>query len=615
MARVGEQAPLEPVRAGITPRELEVLRCIVLRLSNREIADRLVVSVRTVESHVPALLTKLGATTRRELATRGATLLEQPATATGSGLPVALNRFVGRARELGEVAALLSSGRLVTLTGPAGMGKTRLALEVGRASGERYDGGVRVVDLTPARQDAEIADRVLAALGVAQVPGQPALDTLANDGPGRPVLVVLDNCEHVLAGCAVVVAKLLGHWPSAGVLATSREPLGVSGETVYPVRPLAVPDPEITQLADVVSSEAVQPLADRAGRAGAGFEVTDANAAAVALLCRRLDGLPLALELLAPRLRTFTAGQLVERLDDRLDLLATGAPGVPSRHRTLRRAIDWSFESLSGPERSLLTGLAIFAGSFSIDAVEAVCTESNVVETLPLLVDRSLVVAVPAGATNRYRLLETLRAYAHERLDPQTERSLAGRHAHHFLEFAERAEPRLRSARAPEWLDRLRAEQDNLDAALQWALAHRPLTRCDSSRPCTGTGRTPTSGGPESTGPNALLPPTPRRPPYACRQCCHRYARRPVGRDPARRARRGCRPPRAAARRRALARTREALPRHGEGVRDGPRAAGHQRRRGRRQVLPGRRRPLAHRHRATGSGGHATLGARPALAR
>jgi predicted ATPase len=527
-----------------------------------------------------------------------------------------LNRFVGRARELGEVAALLSSGRLVTLTGPAGMGKTRLALEVGRASGERYDGGVRVVDLTPARQDAEIADRVLAALGVAQVPGQPALDTLANDGPGRPVLVVLDNCEHVLAGCAVVVAKLLGHWPSAGVLATSREPLGVSGETVYPVRPLAVPDPEITQLADVVSSEAVQLLADRAGRAGAGFAVTDANAAAVALLCRRLDGLPLALELLAPRLRTFTAGQLVERLDDRLDLLATGAPGVPSRHRTLRRAIDWSFEWLSGPERSLLTGLAIFAGSFSIEAVEAVCTESNVVETLPLLVDRSLVVAVPAGATNRYRLLETLRAYAHERLDPQTERSLAGRHAYHFLEFAERAEPRLRSARAPEWLDRVRAEQDNLDAALQWALAHRPA---DALRLVTALYRywentdqrrsgvdwaeraLATNPAPSALRLQAVLATATLVAPWDATRLgelaadADRLARQ-LGDE------------------RSLAHAKLCLA-MAKGYATVPAQLDTNAAEDAVRYFRGRRRPLAHRHRATGSGGHATLGARPALAR
>jgi predicted ATPase len=276
-----------------------------------------------------------------------------------------------------------------------------------------------------------------------------------------------------------LVEKLLGHWPAIGVLATSREPLGVPGEVICQLHALSVPDPQTVELADVAATDAVRLLADRARSAGTGFAVSDANAAAVALLCRRLDGLPLALELIAPRLRTFTPEQLVGRLDDRLALLTTGAPGVPSRHRTLRRAIDWSFETLSEPERSLFTALAVFAGSFSLEAAEAICTESpadsmNVVEALPLLVDRSLVVTVPAGTTNRYRLLETLRDYAQERMDPVAARSLGNRHATHFLELAERAEPQLRGAHEPEWLDRLRAEHDNLDAALQWSLTHRP---------------------------------------------------------------------------------------------------------------------------------------------
>ena len=479
MARGGQDTPPELARAGITPRELEVLRCVVQRLSNREIAERLVVSSRTVESHVSALLAKLGVTGRRELAARGAALLDQPAAAGASGLPVALNHFVGRARELDEIAARLSSGRLVTLTGPGGIGKTRLALEVGRGAGGGYRDGGRVVDLTPVRHEADVADRVLAALGVGQVPGQAALDTLVANGSDRAVLLVLDNCEHVLSGCAVLVEKLLGHWPEVGVLATSREPLGVPGELVCQLDALAVPNAQTVEPGEVMATDAVRLLVDRARSAGTDFAVTDANAADVALLCRRLDGLPLALELIAPRLRTFTPEQLVGRLDDRLALLTTGAPGVPSRHRTLRRAIDWSFESLSGPERSLFTALAVFPGSFSLESAETICSDSaadpmDVVETLPRLVERSLVITVPAATSNRYRLLETLRDYAHERLDPAAARSFWDRHATHFLELAERAEPELRGAREPEWLDRLRAEQDNLDAAVEWSLRHQP---------------------------------------------------------------------------------------------------------------------------------------------
>jgi predicted ATPase/DNA-binding CsgD family transcriptional regulator len=478
MAGTGSPRPFELGRAGITARELEVLRHVVARLSNREIADQLVVSVRTVESHVSALLNKLGVASRRELAARGATLLDQLAAPASGGLPVALNRFVGRTRERGEVSDLLCSARLVTLTGPAGVGKTRLAIEVGRAR-EPHERGVRVVDLTPVRQGQEVADRLLAALGAAQVPGQAALDTLANSACDRAVLLLLDNCEHLLADCAILVERLLGHWPAVRVVATSREPLGVPGELVYALRPLTVPRPDAVEPADVLASDAAQLLADRAEGTGAGFSVNGTNAAAVAQLCRRLDGLPLALELLAPRLRTFAPDQILARLDDRLSLLTSAAPGVPSRHRTLRRAIDWSFETLSAAERSLFTALAVFPGSFSFDAVEAIGVEldaagPNVVETLPVLVDRSLVVTVPAGPTNRYRLLETLRDYAREQLDPVTEQKLVERHARYFLQLAERAEPGLRGAEAAKWLARLRAEQDNLAAALEWTVTARP---------------------------------------------------------------------------------------------------------------------------------------------
>ena len=473
MARVGESAPPELIRAGITPRELEVLRCVALRMSNREIADRLVVSTRTVESHVSALLAKLGAGSRRDLAAWAGALLGQP---TGRGVPARLDSFVGRSRELDEVGALVGAQRLVTLTGPAGVGKTRLATEVARARG---DAGVELVDLTPARADTDVADRVLGALGVEQVPGQEALETLASRGSERPVLVVLDNCEHVLAGCAVLVQTLLGCWPAVRVLATSRQPLGTAGEVVYPVEPLPVPELRGVRVADVVATDAARLLADRAWSAGSGFAITEANAAAVAQLCRSLDGLPLALELIAPRLRTFTAEQLAGRLGDRMRLLGSSSAVGTSRHRTLRRALDWSYETLSEPERSLFTALGVFAGTFSLEAVEAVCTGAvtgpgEVLETFPLLVDRSLVVAVPAGATNRYRLLETLRAYAREQLNAENETLLRARHAAYLVEFAERAEPGLRGASGPQWIDRLRAEQDNLHLALDWSLTHRP---------------------------------------------------------------------------------------------------------------------------------------------
>ncbi len=448
MAQLGDDATLQLARAGVTRRELEVLRCLVQRLSNREVAERLFVSVRTVESHVSSLLAKLGAGSRGELAALGAALLGDRAARPTNNLPSRLTRFVGRARELEEVAALLGSGRLLTLTGPAGTGKTRLALEVARTTADGYADGVWLAELASLPEGSAVADRLLAALGGQQVPGRSPVETLVAFAPGRRALLVVDNCEHLLAEVATVVRALLDAATPVKVLATSREPLGAPAEVVYRVDPLPVPGQGESDLDAVVRSDAVRLLADRAQAASPRFRVTAANAAAVAQLCRRLDGLPLALELTAPRLRTFTPDQLTGLLADRFELLASGGPALPARHRTLRGAIEWSYDLLGEPERRLFTRLAVFAGSFSLAAVEAVCTDqalarSQVLELLPRLVDRSLVVVDPAGASNRYRLLESLRSYARERLDDAGERSLWRRHARWFVRLAEEAEPHL----------------------------------------------------------------------------------------------------------------------------------------------------------------------------
>lgn len=470
------RGPNAPAAGGsqLTPREAEVLRYLRLRLTNREIAERLVVSTRTVESHVSSLLMKLGKASRRELAETGSAY---ETVATGStSLPEPLDTFVGRSDELDDLNELLALHRLVTLVGPPGVGKTRLAVEVARRVAASSARGVRLVELAPVAAEADVADRVLIAVGGRQVPGQDALATLSAEARDEPLLVLVDNCEHVRAAAAAAVRALLGRWPHSIVLATSREPLHVAGEFIRPVQPLTVPEQGATEPARVLAADAVRLLLDRAWASGTGLSVTDANAASVALLCRSLDGLPLAVELVAGRLRTLTPDQLTDRLDTRLSLLADIGPGRESR--TLRAAIERSYAGLTAAERLLFASLAVFPGTFPLEAAESVCAEGvtaeNVLDTFSALVDRSLVGVVPSGATNRYRLLDTLHAYAEEKLPPDVQERLLGRHASFFVGLAEHAEPGLRGPGAQEWLARLRAEQDNLAQALEWALAHEP---------------------------------------------------------------------------------------------------------------------------------------------
>ncbi|GGM45412.1 LuxR C-terminal-related transcriptional regulator [Dactylosporangium sucinum] len=446
----------ELARAGVTDRETDVLRAVGERLRNREIAERLHVSVRTVESHIAALLRKLGVADRAGLVEAGERLLRRPVPGRPA-LPAPLTSLVGREREAGEVRDRLGTHRLVTLVGPGGVGKTRLALHA--AAGAAY-----FADLAPVTADL-VGDVVARALGVVPEPGWSLAEILRGAAAELSGLLLVDNCEHVVAEAAAVVAELLGSGP-VRVLATSREPLGVPGEVVYPVPPLDVPEAG----AAVGDSTAVRLFVERAAAASPGFALTDANAAAVAALCRRVDGLPLAIELAASRIRTFGPAELVEHLDHRFDLLSAGARTTGARHRTLRGAIDWSYRLLDDDERALFDRLGVFPADFDYAAVRAV-HPGAVVSLLPTLVDKSLVTAVGADA-RRYRLLETLRAYAAERLEDGGAAEAARRdHAAHYLAFAEDAAGRLRGPGQRRWLDVLTAEQPNLRAALAHCVA------------------------------------------------------------------------------------------------------------------------------------------------
>jgi predicted ATPase/DNA-binding SARP family transcriptional activator len=378
-----------------------------------------------------------------------------------NSLPARLDELVGRAEALTELRGLLAQRRLVTLVGPGGVGKTRLATEAARE--QAAPDGVHLVELAalPAGSP-DVADRVLAALGVHEVAGAGATpdDRLVAALHRRRLLLVLDNCEHVVEPAAALVARLLREAPGIGVLATSREPLGLTGELLWEVAPLPVPDVE--DLDAVRRSPAARLFTARAAAQQRNFRLDDRTAPAVAQLCRRLDGLPLALELAATRVRSLGLAGVVDRLDDRFALLSTSQRDVPERRRTLTAVIGWSWDLLDDADRRVLARLAVFADGCTPDAAERVCGAD--LDALARLVDRSLVVLDDGGAEPRYRLLESIAAFCLERLPDAAD--VRARHTAYYADLAERADPRLRGPDQRRWLARLDAEAANLRAAL-----------------------------------------------------------------------------------------------------------------------------------------------------
>ncbi|ETK30921.1 BTAD domain-containing putative transcriptional regulator, partial [Microbispora sp. ATCC PTA-5024] len=384
-----------------------------------------------------------------------------------NSLPARLDELVGRAEALTELRALIPEHRLVTLTGPGGVGKTRLATEAARE--QAYPDGVHVVELAALPPgDPGVAERVLTALDVREVAGAgvPAAERLLAAVGRRRLLLVLDNCEHVVEPAAGLVARLLRDAPGVTVLATSREPLGLTGELVWEVPPLALPDEE-RDLDAVRRSAAARLFAARAAARQRGFRLDERTAPAVARICRRLDGLPLALELAATRVRALGVAGVAERLDDRFTLLATTQRDLPERQRTLAAAIGWSWDLLDDADREVLARLAVFGGGCAPDAAEAVCGAG--LDVLARLVDRSLVVLDDTAAGPRHRLLESVAAFCLDRLETVRPGGVAearARHAAYYTELAERADPELRGPAQAEWLSRLDAEDGNLRAAL-----------------------------------------------------------------------------------------------------------------------------------------------------
>jgi non-specific serine/threonine protein kinase len=396
-------------------------------------------------------------------------------------LPTPLTSFVGREREVAGLKERLLTTRLLTLTGAGGCGKTRLALHVAAKVVEQYPDGVWLVELASLADPALVPQAVARVLEIRELPEQPLLVALGEALGYRDLLLVLDNCEHVLDACAGLADALLQRCPTLRVLATSREPLGIQGETTWRVPSLAVPEVASERAPEQVREyEAVRLFIERAQAVAPDFAVTPENAAALAQVCCRLDGIPLAIELAAARVRVLTVAQIAGRLDDRFRLLTGGSRTALRRQQTLRGLIDWSHDLLTAEERTLFRRLAVFAGSWTLEAAESVGVgdgiEAEVVlDLLTSLVDKSLVVVEPTGGEQRYRFLETVRAYAGEKLAEASEaQRLRDRHAAWCLVLAERAEPELYGPASRVWLDRLEADNPNLRAALEWLLETDP---------------------------------------------------------------------------------------------------------------------------------------------
>jgi predicted ATPase/DNA-binding XRE family transcriptional regulator len=410
-----------------------------------------------------------------------------------TNLPNPLTSFVGRESELAQVKELLRTRRLVTLTGSGGIGKTRLAMQAGNTLLDSFREGVWFIDLAPLSDPSQVPLAVAAVIGVREEEGgrRSVLDTLIDSLREKQSLLILDNCEHLILASAQLAETLLQACSNLTILATSREALAIAGETSFAVPPLIVP--ELSSLPDtehgfsaelLADSEAVHLFVDRTQSVQPSFALTDENGMAVAQICQRLDGIPLAIELAAARLKTLSIEQLEARLDDRFRLLRAGSRTALPRHQTLRATIDWSYELLSDVEQIMLCRLSVFAGGWTLEAAEFVCADGSepagihvrdILDLLSTLVDKSLVVAETAKGEKRYRLLETIRQYAREKFSQRDEwEQVRAGHLNWFLDLAEHAEQELHGPEQVMWLERLEIEYDNMLGALEWSLMASP---------------------------------------------------------------------------------------------------------------------------------------------
>lgn len=410
-------------------------------------------------------------------------MVTSPRSSRLQTLPAPLTRFIGRKQEIDDGLVALREARLITLTGPGGAGKTRLALEIASRLGE-YRGATVFVDLGAVVDPEAVPERLAVAVDLRERPGQGLSETLVDALQSEQLLLVLDNCEHLVGACARLSRTLLECCPGVRVLATSREPLGIPGERVLSIPSLKLPDPTRLPAAEELPAyEAVGLFVDRAAGASRGFALTRANAASVVAICHRLDGLPLAIELAAAQTRWLSAQEIARHLDERFRLLIGGQRTGPARQQSLRAAVDWSYDLLAPRERLLFNRVSVFAGGWTLETAEVVVGEADngqldVRSGLARLVDESLVQVTsgPDGRT-RYRMLETLREYAREQLARAGEQErMRDRHASFFLLLAEQAELGLRGSQQESWLKILDQEHDNISAVLHLAIERNDAT-------------------------------------------------------------------------------------------------------------------------------------------
>ncbi|HLW58595.1 MAG TPA: tetratricopeptide repeat protein [bacterium] len=403
--------------------------------------------------------------------------LPQSLTTLANNLPRPLTSFVGRDSEVAETKQFLSMTRLLTLTGVGGCGKTRLALQAALGLLENYADGVWLVELAGLSDPAFVPRSLASAVGIREEAGQPLLSTLMSALREKQMLVVLDNCEHLITACAQLAQALLHMCPSIRILATSREPLGIGGETIFPVTPLPLPDPlRARTVDDLMECEAIRLFVERAAAMRLTFKLTAENAPAVIAICRHLDGIPLAIELAAARIQALSIAELVARLDDRFRLLTQGSRTALARQQTLQATMDWSYQLLSEREGTMLRRLSVFAAPWTLEAAEGICADDqdagmDVLYLLTQLVSKSLVIMDHQEREVRYHMLETVRQYARERLMRSAEAvRVRNRHLMWYLALAERSEPELVAASQTLRLTRLELEHDDLRAALSWSL-------------------------------------------------------------------------------------------------------------------------------------------------
>jgi predicted ATPase/class 3 adenylate cyclase len=395
---------------------------------------------------------------------------------TPNNLPLQATTFIGRDRELAELKHLFATARLLTLTGAGGCGKTRLGVQLAADSLERFPDGAWLVELAPLSDPGLVPRTAAMVLGLEEQPGKAITATLVEHLKDKRLLMLFDNCEHLLDACARLADSLLRQCPHLTILASSREALGIAGEQTYRVPSLSLPDPqEVHTPASIVPFEALQLFVDRCLNVRADFRVTHENAATLVSICHRLDGIPLAIELAAARVRSLSVEEINRRLDHRFRLLTGGSRTALPRQQTLRSLIDWSYDLLRDPEKLLLQRLSVFAGGWTLDAAERICAGDHVedgelLDLLTSLIDKSLVAVEQSDARLRYRLLETVRQYARERLvESGGAEAIRERHRDYFVALAEEADRKLLGAEQADWLRRLGEEHDNLRLALEWS--------------------------------------------------------------------------------------------------------------------------------------------------